>query len=244
MSEPARDLRRGNGRTGLISWVLTATGTVLLWLIFSLLFSIVVECVGMVFWWPEQGVEHSRIMVQNEVRYLNSESTQSLLTSNTSRFAQHIADKIHHLLFELTGFVDLVRWLSVPPKPNAAGWPDALHSFYVLGADFVVATIQVTEVFALRLAILALATPLFLLFSLVGLVDGLVQRDLRRWGGGRESSFIYHYAKKFMMPIIVMSWVIYLALPFTLHPSAIVLPFATLLAITVAITARTFKKYL
>jgi len=45
---------------------------------------------------------------------------------------------------------------------------------------------QVTLVFAVRVAILTLAMPVLLLFSLVALVDGLVQRDLRRWGGGRE----------------------------------------------------------
>ena len=55
---------------------------------------------------------------------------------------------------------------------------------------------QITQVFALRLVILTLAALVIGLFTLVALVDGLVQRDLRRWGGGRESSFVYHYAKK------------------------------------------------
>ena len=56
--------------------------------------------------------------------------------------------------------------------------------------------------------------PVLLLFSLVALVDGFVKRDLRRWGGGRESSFVYHWAKQSAMPLLVLSWVIYLALPF------------------------------
>jgi integrating conjugative element membrane protein (TIGR03747 family) len=103
---------------------------------------------------------------------------------------------------------------------------------------------QVTQLFAVRLAILTLAMPIFLLFSLVALVDGLVQRDLRRWGGGRESSFVYHYAKKAAFPLVVLTWVIYLALPFSLHPSWVIVPFATLFALTVAVTASTFKKYL
>ena len=75
-------------------------------------------------------------------------------------------------------------------------------------------------------------------------VDGLVQRDLRRWGGGRESSFVYHYAKKAALPLVVMTWVTYLALPFSLHPSFVILPFATLFALTVVVTASTFKKFL
>jgi hypothetical protein len=38
---------------------------------------------------------------------------------------------------------------------------------------------QVTQVFSVRLAILTLAMPIFLLFSLVALVAGQVQRDQR-----------------------------------------------------------------
>ncbi len=103
---------------------------------------------------------------------------------------------------------------------------------------------QVTQVFSVRLAILILAMPVFLLFSLVALVDGLVQRDLRRWGGGRKSSFVYHYAKKAAFPLVILTWVTYLALPFSLHPTFVVLSFAMLFALTVAVTASTFKKYL
>ena len=86
--------------------------------------------------------------------------------------------------------------------------------------------------------------PIFLLFSLVALVDGLVQRDLRRWGRGRENSFVYHYAKKAALPLVVIIWVVYLALPFSLHPSFIVLSFAAMFVLTVAVTASTFKRYL
>lgn len=80
--------------------------------------------------------------------------------------------------------------------------------------------------------------------KLVAIVDGLTKRDLRRWGGGRESSFVYHWAKRSALPLLVLTWVIYLALPFSLHPSFGVLPFATLFALSVAVTASTFKKYL
>ena len=93
-------------------------------------------------------------------------------------------------------------------------------------------------------AILVLALPVFALFSLVAIVDGLVKRDLRRWGGGRESSFVYHWAKRSALPLLVLTWVIYLALPFSLHPTFIVLPFAMLFALSVAVTASTFKKYI
>lgn len=78
----------------------------------------------------------------------------------------------------------------------------------------------------------------------MALVDGFVKRDLRRWGGGRESSFVYHWAKRSPMPLLVFSWVIYLALPLNLHATFIVLPFAALFALSVAVTASTLKKNL
>jgi hypothetical protein len=46
----------------------------------------------------------------------------------------------------------------------------------------------------------------FVLFTLVALVDGLVRLDLRRWGGGRESSFVYHYAKQPVLPLVALAW--------------------------------------
>ncbi|RME17962.1 MAG: TIGR03747 family integrating conjugative element membrane protein, partial [Alphaproteobacteria bacterium] len=33
------------------------------WLLLSLVFSILTEWVGMAFWWPEQGLDHSRDML-------------------------------------------------------------------------------------------------------------------------------------------------------------------------------------
>ena len=44
--------------------------------------------------------------------------------------------------------------------------------------------------------------------------------------------------------LLVLTWVIYLALPFSLHLNFVVLPFATLFALSVAVTTSTFKNYL
>ena len=222
------------------------------------MFSIIIEWVGLVLWWPEEGIEHSRAMLAREISYLDTDFEKreraesyldtdfrrSVVTSDPARFAKRFADNTYHYLFEVTRFVEFIRWVSPPPVMNEQGLRVTLHKIYHSMAEYVIAMMQVTQVFSVRLAILTLAMPIFLLFSLVALVDGLVQRDLRRWGGGRESSFVYHYAKKAALPLVVITWVVYLALPFSLHPSFIVLPFAGLFAVSVAVTASTFKKYL
>ena len=56
--------------------------------------------------------------------------------------------------------------------------------------------------------------------AFVGLVDGLVRRDIRRFGAGRESGFIYHRARASLIPLAVLPWVTYLALPFRREPAA------------------------
>jgi integrating conjugative element membrane protein (TIGR03747 family) len=240
----AADPRRPVVQRGLLAKSLTAAAKVIQWLLLSLLFSILVEWVGMVFWWPDEGLDHSRAMLATEIRYLDTDFRRSVVTSNPAQFAKRFADNTYHVLFEVTRFADFIRWVSPSPAPQERGLRPRLHTVYAPVADFVIAMLQVTQVFSLRLAILTLAMPVFALFSLVALVDGLVQRDLRRWGGGRESSFVYHYVKKAALPLVVMTWVIYLALPVSLHPSFVVLPFATAFALTVAVTASTFKKYL
>jgi integrating conjugative element membrane protein (TIGR03747 family) len=75
-------------------------------------------------------------------------------------------------------------------------------------------------------------------------VDGLVRRDVRRFGAGRESGFVYHRARASLMPLAVLPWVTYLALPVSVRPLLILLPSAALLGIAVDIAAATFKKYI
>ena len=244
MTESTQDPRRRVIQEGLISKSLTATAKAIQWLLLSLLFSIIIEWVGMVIWWPEEGIEHSRTMLTKETSYLDTDFRKSVITSDPAQFAKRIADRTYHYLFEVTRFVNFIRWISPAPGSNEEGIRITLHKVYLPISDFVITTMQVTQVFSVRLAILTLAMPVFLLFSLVALVDGLVQRDLRRWGGGRESSFVYHYAKKAAFPLIILTWVTYLALPFSLHPTFVVLPFAIMFALTVSVTASTFKKYL
>lgn len=244
MAEAVADPRRTAVRQGLISKCLTAVAQAIKWLLFSLLFSIVVEGIGMNLWWEDAGLDHSRAMLTREISYLDTDFRRSIVASDPARFAKEVADRTYHYLFEVSRVVAFVHWVSPPPRTGETGLRPTLHKIYRPIAEYTIAAMQVTQVFSVRLAILMLSTPVFLLFSLVALVDGLVRRDLRRWGGGRESSFVYHYAKKASMPLLVLTWVVYLSLPFSLHPTFVILPFATLFALAVAVTASTFKKYL
>lgn len=239
-----KDPRRPAAEPGTLARALTGLAQCLKWLVLSLAFSILFEWIGMVFWWEEQGLLHSRRMLQAELSYLDDDLRRSLMTPDPARFASDLAAKAYHFLFELTHVVDLLEWLAPLPGEEESGLRETLHRLYLFAGDFVLAAMQITQVFTVRLAILMLATPVFGLFALVALVDGLVRRDLRRWGGGRESSFVYHYAKKTAVPLIIIAWVLYLSLPISIHPSWIIVPFAIGFGLVVSLTASTFKKYL
>ena len=81
-------------------------------------------------------------------------------------------------------------------------------------------------------------------FGLVGLIDGLVERDLRRFSAGRESAYVFHIAKRAMAPMIILAWAFYLSMPFSIHPALVIMPFAVIFAVSVGIAASSFKKYL
>lgn len=243
-TDRVRDPRRHDVRRGLLSRGLTGIAKGLQWLLFSLAFSIVVEWIGMTFWWPEQGLDHSRDMLLAEIDYLHTDVGRSLIIAEPAEFAQTLANRSYYLLFQLTGVERLIGWLSDPSAGGAGGIQDRIHTWLQPVVKHLIAAVQIAQVFSVRLAVLLLATPVFGPFALVGLVDGLVSRDLRRWGGGRESSFVYHWAKRSALPLLVTSWVLYLALPFSLHPSFVVLPFSGLFALVVGVTASRFKKYL
>jgi hypothetical protein len=46
------------------------------------------------------------------------------------------------------------------------------------------------------------------------------------------------------MFLSLLAWIIYLGLPFSVHPNVVIVPFAGLFVLAVAVTASTFKKYL
>lgn len=198
----------------------------------------------MVLWWPEQRTLHSERMLAQELTYLNADFRRSLLTSDTVAYAQRFMKLSQTVFIEWTGLAERIAWFNRPPMPSDPSWVGMLKAGYRAVADFVQVAMTITQVFAVRLAVLTLAMPAFLLFGVVALVEGLVQRDLRRWGGGRESAFVYHHAKRMLFPSLLLAWIVYLGLPCSVHPSLVILPLAGQFALVLGVIVRMFKKHL
>lgn len=215
-------------------------------LLVSLLFSLIVEYIGIAFLWPDQGAEHSRAVMVTESGYFAAGFTRSLLLSAPVVSVNSWISTSYQWLFVNSGFMN---WLQsaqnvqtgnfVADNLNASGvW--LLQSL----REYLMASVYVTLVFLMRVTILVLSVPLFILVALVGVVDGMVRRDLRRYGAGYESSFLYHHAKRFVKPAVCIPCVLYLSAPFAVYPNLLLLPAALLMGLAISVTMGSFKKYL
>ncbi|HAV1239834.1 TPA: TIGR03747 family integrating conjugative element membrane protein [Salmonella enterica] len=221
-------------KRGPIATPLGWLGKIFTILLASLLFSLVVEWAGIAFFWPEQGAEHSHIMLNTELGWFAQNVTQSLLMDNP---VQQLNNCLRHLwqwLFLDTG---LMRWLAQLRHKPSGHWMHLLEIYSQ-------ATVYIILTFVLRVFILLLTSPLFVLAALAGIIDGLVRRDIRRYGRGYESGFIYHHAKRSVMPVFFLTWIIYLSLPLSINPCVILLPSAFLFGLSITLMIGTFKKYL
>lgn len=237
---PAPGPDRPNGPvSAILRWMTGIIGFLLLgWLL-----AIVVEWIGLLWWWREEGILHAQQAMAQELAFLGRDSERSLLGSHPAVFARRCADTVHFWLFEWTGLMDGLQWLAQPAAqgdPVRAMW----HGFYGAVEPFVLTAILVTQTYVLRLAVLILSSPTFILSGAVGLAEGLMRRDLRRWGGGRESSFAHGAARLAVKPLVAAPWLVYLSLPITLHPAWIIMPASIGFGVLICVASSTFKKYI
>lgn len=210
--------------------------------------AILVEWLCLYCFWPEAGWHHAKAMLDHELDWLSQGFLHSALIQEPGRTATWLVQTLYDLCFVKTG---LVEWFARQSGIAAQGSQGKGLDFrYLAGmattqlADYGLAALYTVLVFCVRLVILTLAIPLFAMAALVGFVDGLVRRDLRKFGAGRESSYLYHKVRGTLVPLAILPWTLYLALPISISPLLVLLPCAALLGLSVSLTASTFKKYL
>lgn len=242
MPSPPAHQPQPSQRPGLILSVLGFCLRAVGILFASLLISIAVEWIGLWKFWPEQGWHHSHDMMLRELGWLSTHFKTSLLVEQPARATAHALDQLHDWILVRSGFGGFEHQTTLMSQEES--FTGELARIYIDLKDYLMAALYTTFTFVVRLMVLTLSTPLFLLAAITGAVDGLMRRDLRKFGAGRESSFVYHRARRTLVPLLLTPWIIYLSLPWSLNPLWVLLPCAGMLGLMVAITASTFKKYL
>ena len=178
--------------------------------------SVLVECVGISLdWWP---ANHARVLLITERAYIEA-IDQYPMTALSPRELSDIASQ------QFDGF-----WRSIFS-------PHGL-------SPYVVAAINSVKLILLRLSICLFVLPGFVLISLAAFYDGLVSRDIRKYTGGHESSYVFHKAKRWIVPSLMLTISVYLMLPFSLPPVVIFAPSMALTGMMIYIAASRFKKFL
>ena len=191
-----------------------------LWL--SLLMSVAVEWIGMTLWWPEEGADHAARVLAREAGYLNADFRP------TAARVIGAAERGYFYAFEWTGLAAALDWLGGTANLSA----------------YVEAALSTVQVLMVRVVLLAFSAPAFALFGVAGLTLGLTLRDVRRWSAGREFGGLYHAAKRFAPRVIALAAVVYLAIPVSVHPTAVIVPGAALFGAAALVVTASFKKYL
>lgn len=197
---------------GPFGWLLSLAGWFIGLVIGALVLRVVLELVGLCFWWPQEGSRHV-------FQVITQEHTELVLALQS----HPLGNEILVLLEKGANRVLMANRLLQEPFTALA---------YTLVS------------FMQRLVWLATILPLLCLCAVTGLTEGLVQRDLRRFGSGLESVFLHRYVIRSGSSVATTLWVFYLAQPLFLPAMLILLPINLWFGITVWMTAGSFKRWL
>lgn len=197
---------------GPIGWLLSLAGRISGLLIGALVLRVVMELVGLYFWWPQEGNRHVfQVMIQEQAELVSALQPHPLRNEMVMLLENGTT---HGLLAN--------RFLQKP--------------FTTLAYTLVS--------FVQRLIWLAAMLPLLCLCVLIGLTEGLMRRDLRRFGSGLESVFLHRYVIRSGSSVATTLWVFYLAQPLFLPAILVLLPAAFWFGVTVWMAAGSFKRWL
>lgn len=224
---------------------------------------VLIEIGGTYTIWKNQGAGHARSLVEEDLGYIAA-APRSILVGQTVPLSRQI---VHWVQWPYERF-GILKWHAKahpaslpnggPATPQEAGARTQDKSPFALKhklknitsglgrvlSEWALITMYVAMDVLLRMSIAVYALPAFVLACMMGMVDGLVRRDIRRWSGGRESSFVYHHAKRYTGWALTGGFGLYLTWPFGgFNPAYMVLVFTVLVAISLSTTVAAFKKY-
>ncbi|EEY5999533.1 DUF4400 domain-containing protein [Escherichia coli] len=197
---------------GPVGWLLSLAGRIIGLLIGALVLRVMLELVGLYFWWPQEGSRHV-------FQVMKKEQAELVIALQP----HPLGDDIVMLLQKGATHVLMANRLLQKPFTGLV---------YTLVS------------FMQRLVWLAAMLPLLCLCAITGLTEGLVRRDLRRFGSGLESVFLHRYVIRSGSSVATTLWVFYLAQPLFLPAMLVSLPAALWFGITVWMAAGSFKRYI
>ncbi|ECG1274124.1 TIGR03747 family integrating conjugative element membrane protein [Salmonella enterica subsp. diarizonae] len=215
-------------RPGLLGWIALLPGVLVGFCLGAWMLAIALKWLGDAFFWRNTCASHSEQVLQATWQWWRgSAGAAAWLVEDLTLISGKLQQGIAALVQSLNGQSGLFWTETVTMVIRCA----------LLSAG------NVTLTFLLRLAILLQALPLFALTITIGLIDGLVRRDLRRFGAGHESGFVYHHAKRMIASSLAATGLILLSMPYVVEPEYVLIPGAILIGLAASVAVGAFKKY-
>lgn len=216
-------------RPGLLGWIALLPGVLVGFCLGAWMLAIALEWLGDAFFWRNTCASHSEQVLQATWQWWRASASAPVwLVEDLVIFRGKLQQGIAVLITSLNGQSGLF-------------WTEAVTTVIRCA---LLSSENITLTFLLRLAILLQAQPLFALTITIGLVDGLVRRDLRRFSAGHESGFVYHHARRMISASLAATGLVWLAVPIFLSPRYVLIPGAILFGLAVSVALGAFKKFL
>ncbi|HAV1236053.1 TPA: TIGR03747 family integrating conjugative element membrane protein [Salmonella enterica] len=216
-------------RPGLIGWLALLPGVLIGFCLGAWMLAIALEWLGEAFFWRNTCASHSEQVLQATWQWWKSSAGAPVwLVEDLALVSDMLLKGSAALITSLNGQSGLFWTEAVTTAIRCA----------LLSSE------NITLTFLLRLAILLQTLPLFAPTITIGLVDGLVRRDLRRFGAGHESGFVYHHAKRMIGSSLAATGLVWLTVPIILEPEYVFMPGAVLIGVAGSVATGAFKKHL
>ncbi|HCA9889749.1 integrating conjugative element membrane protein, PFL_4697 family [Klebsiella pneumoniae] len=216
-------------RPGRLGWIALLPGVLIGFCLGAWMLAITLEWLGEAFFWRNTCASHSeQVLLATWQWWKSSAGAPMWLVEDLAIVSDTLQKGSAALIASLSGQSGLF-------------WTEAVTTVIRCALQ---SASNITLTFLLRLVVLLQALPLFALIIVVGLIDGLVRRDLRRFGAGHKSGFVYHHARRMISSNIVVAGLVWLTSPVFLVPEYVLLSGAMVLGLVVSLTTGAFKKYL
>lgn len=161
---------------------------------------------------------------------------------DVTQFAMRTSNVLYEGIFGFTGIHDMGTRFA---DGAALSIPDTIvRNTYVANYQAIQVAMIGTQLFGIRLAMLISFWPLLVLAYGAATADGLIQRSIRRAGGGNESANIYHRAKHLQIVLMSLLSALCLLLPVSIDFHGILLPGTLIFALLARCQWAYYKKHL
>lgn len=206
--------------------------------------AMILEWCGMHSWWQNESENRLSDRTQLEIQQIESSVGVGFNRHWFRNTHEYVSKPFDRLLLPLEKYLEAQQREFEDTATSVSAVVDAVVQVQQhIHRHLTVAT----EVF--RAWLFRLLTFIFGIVSvspllLVGLIDGLVRREIRRWSGGRESAWLFIFASKSLYPSIAVFLGIYVLWPWSLSFAWTNCAMGICTGCALSLALATFKKYL